>query len=240
VSCVLVAGPALRAVRSRCARISLHSDSVLIKNCTGAHVYLLDHSSDVEVVGCRNCEIYVTRPVDGPALFEGCVDCRVVLASQQFQARQCQDCSFGIYCVTGPALSNCSRIKISPWSGDKVTNLDPTKNQFLNVYDASQADGEERNFAICFDPVQVMILDVRKRGDSQSSEELRLAFDSGSGEGRENREDGGSIKAIKANEGSEDSTWHKTLELIDMSNNKRLSRFKSVLLSMTDEENREE
>ena len=253
------------------------SDSIHIKDCSGAYIYLFDVSSDVEVTGCRDCEVYVMRVVDGPVLLEDCVGCKLVVASQQFQAKRCHDCWFGIYSVTGPTLSESSGIEISPWSGcgdrplpgvdalglsrshpDRDPRLDPSANQFLNVYDASESCGDpsdpsqarSRNFVVRFDPVSVKVLGVRKRGDS-SSEESLMAWSNVAeykveveGSGTKTRfapaskSAGGaeasncSIKAIKM---CEDATWQKTLDLIDMSNNssKHLTRFKSVLLSMT-------
>ena len=207
--------------------------------------------------------------VDGPVLVTDCVGCKVVVASQQFQAKRCHDCWFGIHSVTGPTLSESTGIKISPWSGDGLeVRLDPSSNQFLNVYDASESrrDPNEpiqdhpRNFVVCFEPVQVRVLDVRKRGDSSTEETLMVfsetteyktesesecrAGDVG-GEGvaggdagpcpssrpEERADASGSIKAIKM---CEDTTWQKTLDLIDIDNgSQHLARFKSVLLSMT-------
>jgi hypothetical protein len=197
---------------------------VLIKNCNNAHVYVFDHSSDVEIVGCHGCEVYVTRPVDGPALLEDCSGCKVVVASQQFQAKRCQDCWFGIYTATGPLVSECEGLKISPWPGEGFLNLDPTKNQFLNVYDASvQGDGPP-NFVVRFDPVKLSILDVRKQNESRCdcSDEVPNVADAFE-----------SIKAIKC---TGPDVWQKTLALIDVegSQAKNLGRFKSILLSMAD------
>ncbi len=219
-------------------------------------------SSDVEVTGCRNCEVYVMRVVDGPVLLTDCSDCKLVVASQQFQAKRCRDCSFGIYSVTGPTLSESSGIEISPWSGIEATReggsvpLDSSANQFLNVYDASEPRSEPgkpaqdnlRNFVVRFDPVLVKVLGVRRRGDSCLEESLMVsskADDSNepneSNESKAGVANGGATGGFDIESGSikaikmcEDATWQKTLDLIDMSNNnnKHLARFKSVLLSM--------
>ena len=251
-----------------------HSDSLLIKDCIDTRIYILDHSSDVEVVGCRNVEIYIMRVVDGPALLEDCAGCKVVVASQQFQAKRCKDCWFGIYCATGPTLSESIGIKISPWGGElgkslgKVGKLDPSGNQWLNVYDASEpvrgeveknGDGPRRNFELGFDPVHVRMLNGRNRedgdgdGDGDDADGSLMVFSSPPNfESKQTRQSEGvgapgdvsgdvsgdvpgpddTIKAIKAAE-----QWKQTIDLIDMTNNnnKHLTRFKSVLLSMTAE-----
>jgi len=249
-----------------------HSDSLLIKNCMDTRIYILDHSSDVEVIGCRNVEIYIMRVVDGPALLEDCAGCKVVVASQQFQAKRCEDCWFGIYCATGPTLSESTGIKISPGGGElgnslgKVGKLDPSGNQWLNVYDASEpvigeveknGDGPRRNFELGFDPVHVRMLNGRNRedgdDDGDDADGSLMVFSSPPNvESKQRRQSEGmgapcdvsgdvsgdvpgpddSIKAIKAAE-----QWKQTIDLIDMTNNnnKHLTRFKSVLLSMTAE-----
>lgn len=34
-------------------------------------------------------------PVDGPAIFDGCNNCQVAVACQQFQAKNCSQIEFG-------------------------------------------------------------------------------------------------------------------------------------------------
>ena len=117
-------------------------------------MYLLDYASEVEITNCSNCQLFI-GPVDGPAIFDSCHNCNVAVSSQQFQAKSCGSCAFGLYCATSPSLSNCSDIKISCWSGAyaglsahfAAANLDPTKNQWNKVYDGS-AGTVEPNFVI--------------------------------------------------------------------------------------------
>ena len=118
-------------------------------------MYLLDYTSEVEVTNCNNCQIFI-GPVDGPAIFDSCHNCKVAVACQQFQAKGCEECDFGIYCATGPTLSGCSSIKFSYWAGAypglsqhfALANLDPTKNQWNRVYDASASNDGPANFVI--------------------------------------------------------------------------------------------
>ena len=128
-----------------------------LKDCT---VYLLDFTSEVECTRCTNCQIFI-GPVDGPAIFEECTNCHVSVACQQFQAKGSSLCDFAVYCATGPTLSNCTSISFSCWSGAYPglgshftnANLDPTKNQFHKVYDASQGDGDvPPNFTVSMAP----------------------------------------------------------------------------------------
>ena len=100
--------------------------------------------------------------MDGPAIFDGCANCQVAVACQQFQAKGCDRCQFGLYCATGPTLSGCTAIKVSCWSGAypgltahfAAAQLDPTKNQWNKVYDGSagaEADAAP-NFELSMEP----------------------------------------------------------------------------------------
>ncbi|KAI8103308.1 hypothetical protein M9435_004647 [Picochlorum sp. BPE23] len=144
---------------------SIDGEGVTLKNLTDCTVYLLDYASEVEVFHCVNCQIFI-GPVDGPALFQDCSNCHVAVASQQFQAKECSNCSFGLYCATGPTLSQCTGIRISSWSGSyhgldrhfACAHLDPSKNQFDKVYDASQVEGE--NYVVSMEPGEPWVVDI--------------------------------------------------------------------------------
>jgi len=128
---------------------------------------LLDYTSEVEVSDCENCQIFI-GPVDGPALFQGCRNCHVSSASQQFQAKECTHCVFGLYCATGPTLTLCQQITIGCWSGAYAglsthfskANLDPSKNDFGKVYDASQAEGQDMNYELLMEPQPAWVVGV--------------------------------------------------------------------------------
>lgn len=231
------------------------SEGVTIQDCSNSHVYLLDHSSEVEVIGCVNCTIFI-GPVDGPAIFEDCSSCKVAVASQQFQAKGCHDCDYSLYSATGPTLSQCTGICISPWCGSYSqldnhfisANLDPKKNQFSNVYDASQDDGSLPNFSVLVEPAEPWVLteeSYRTRKDTCPHIGQKLEGCEGASEcedGSDMCTSEGWIKAVKSqkshlvsNFGKEE--WQKTLELIDLDKNSNLSRFKSVLLSICNDEN---
>ena len=130
-------------------------ESFSIRNLSNCNVFLLDYTSEVEVTNCNNCRIFI-GPVDGPAIFNGNSDCDVAVACQQFQAKGTHNTRFSLYCATAPSLSNCSGIALSCWNGSypgldrhfHSANLDPTKNQWFNVYDASAFEGNSPNFEL--------------------------------------------------------------------------------------------
>lgn len=150
-------------------------ESFIIRNLIDCKVYLLDYTSEVEVTNCRNCQIFI-GPVDGPAIFDGNTNCTVSVACQQFQAKGTENSSFSLYCATGPSLSNCSQIILSCWNGSypglkehfAAANLDPTKNRWYQVYDASTTEGNVPNFQIVSQPSTPW--DVPIEGSTASSE----------------------------------------------------------------------
>lgn len=137
---------------------SVNGESFVIKNLEDCSVYLLDYTSEVEVSNCVNCSIFI-GPVDGPAIFDNCTGCKVAVASQQFQAKGCSGCKFGLYCATQPSLTGCSTIEIGSWVGAypglaahfAAANLDPKANNWNKVYDGSAEDGSEPNFSLVTD-----------------------------------------------------------------------------------------
>ena len=90
------------------------SESLTLRDLSNCSVYVLDHSSEVEASNCRDCQIFV-GPVDGAAIFDSCEGCTVAVASQQFQARGCEDVEFGLYCATAPTVRGCKGVKVGCW-----------------------------------------------------------------------------------------------------------------------------
>lgn len=235
-----------------------------LRNLTDCTVYLLDYASEVEVFHCVNCQIFI-GPVDGPALFQDCSNCHVAVASQQFQAKGCNNCSFGLYCATGPTLSQCTGIRISCWSGSyygldrhfACAHLDPSKNQFDKVYDASQVEGE--NYKVSMEPGEPWVVDVpgleeqqpvavaepeeeqqpvaapeeEKREEMKPVENDWIKAKHHPGRNDDDVEDGDDVVFSK-------EQWRKTVDFIDFGSNSGrksdLQRFKSVLLSLCNNE----
>lgn len=140
---------------------STRRESFSLRDLADCSVYLLDYTSEVDVTNCVNCQIFI-GPVDGPAIFDSCQNCNVAVACQQFQAKGCADCVFGLYCATVPTISGSSSIKVSCWSGAYAglnsqfasANLDPTKNQWNKIYDASAVNDQPPNFVLIEDAAE--------------------------------------------------------------------------------------
>lgn len=118
-----------------------------------------------------NCQLFI-GPVDGPAILTACQNCNVAVACQQFQAKGCSSCAFNLFTPIGPTLSGCSDIKVSCWTGAyagltshfAAANLDPTKNQWNRVYDASAVEGQSPNFVLSESPSEAWVVTVEGAG----------------------------------------------------------------------------
>jgi len=130
-------------------RPPLSSAPVLLKNLADCSVHILDHSSHADVVDCVNCQLFL-GPVDGAALFTRARGCLVAVAAQQFQARDCVDAEFGLYCATAPAVAGCAGLRFSCWMGAypgltshfAAASLDPLRNAWDRVLDVDAAFGD--------------------------------------------------------------------------------------------------
>ncbi|KAK9807838.1 hypothetical protein WJX72_010736 [[Myrmecia] bisecta] len=127
---------------------SINGESFTLKNLEDCSVYILDYTSEVEVTNCNNCQIFI-GPVDGPAIFDACSKCQVAVACQQFQAKNCTDIEFGLYCATQPSITSSSDIRFGCWMGAYpsltqhfgAANLDPKTNMWDKAYDVSGEEG---------------------------------------------------------------------------------------------------
>ncbi|KAK9862137.1 hypothetical protein WJX84_009854 [Apatococcus fuscideae] len=138
---------------------TINGETVSLKHLTDCTVYLLDYSSEVEVTNCTSCQIFI-GPIDGPAIFDACVACNITVACQQFQAKNCRDVDFGLYCSTQPTLKDSNEIRVACWMGAYpgltqhffTCNLDPTRNQWNKMNDLSSEMGLLTNFELVDQP----------------------------------------------------------------------------------------
>ena len=142
-------------------------ESFSLRDLSDCSVFLLDYASEVDVTNCVNCQIFI-GPVDGPAILDSCHNCNVAVACQQFQAKGCSECAFNLFTTIGPTLSGCSNIKVSCWTGAyaglnahfAAAHLDPTKNQWNRVYDASATEGQGPNFVLSEAPAEAWVVSI--------------------------------------------------------------------------------
>ncbi|KAG2443109.1 hypothetical protein HYH02_009522 [Chlamydomonas schloesseri] len=110
-------------------------------------VYILDHTSQVQVDDCVNCKIFI-GPTDGSVFVRDCRDCTLCVAARQLRTRDCTRLDIALYCATQPSIETSTHIKFSCWRGAypgltqhfSNAKLDPSKNTWMQVYDFNAKD----------------------------------------------------------------------------------------------------
>eukprot|EP00884_Botryococcus_braunii_P012703 jgi/Botrbrau1/21433/Bobra.0216s0046.3 len=122
-------------------------------DCFSYRVFILDHSSDINVTNCKKCQIFI-GPVDGLACFEGLNHCQIAVACNSFRAKACNSVDFEVLTASGPSIEESTDLRFCAWRAtypelqsqlDKI-GLDVKKNAFDKVYDSSL--GETPNFSL--------------------------------------------------------------------------------------------
>ncbi|GAQ91600.1 Beta-tubulin folding cofactor C [Klebsormidium nitens] len=121
---------------------SINGIDFILEDLTDCKVYLLDHSSQVQIDNCTRCEILI-GPVDGPAFFRDCRDCKVAVACRQLRTRDCHNIDVSLHVATDPIIESSSGVRFCPWlpsypeaeSQFKAANLPPGQNKWEAVYD---------------------------------------------------------------------------------------------------------
>eukprot|EP00884_Botryococcus_braunii_P012704 jgi/Botrbrau1/21434/Bobra.0216s0046.1 len=132
---------------------SINGEAVTLTALDNCKVFILDHSSDINVTNCKKCQIFI-GPVDGLACFEGLNHCQIAVACNSFRAKACNSVDFEVLTASGPSIEESTDLRFCAWRAtypelqsqlDKI-GLDVKKNAFDKVYDSSL--GETPNFSL--------------------------------------------------------------------------------------------
>lgn len=126
---------------------SLLGKDFVLEQLQDCVVYVLDHTSQVQVDDCVNCKI-VIGPCSGSIFIRDCSDCEIVTASRQLRTRDCKDLLLSVYCATQPSIETSIRLTFFPWAATypeltshfEAAGLDPSKNNWHKVYDFNGKD----------------------------------------------------------------------------------------------------
>ncbi|GLC56133.1 hypothetical protein PLESTB_001072300 [Pleodorina starrii] len=126
---------------------SINGNGFVLDTLHDCEVYLLDHTSQVQIDDCTNCKIFI-GPTDGSVFLRDCSDCTLCVAARQLRTRDCKDLDIALYCATQPSIETSTGIVFSCWRGAypgltehfKRARLDPTKNTWKQVYDFNRAE----------------------------------------------------------------------------------------------------
>ncbi|GFR49912.1 hypothetical protein Agub_g12020, partial [Astrephomene gubernaculifera] len=121
---------------------SINGNGFVLDTLQDCEVYILDHSSQVQVDDCINCKIFI-GPTDGSVFLRDCRDCELCVAARQLRTRDCHGLDMALYCATQPSIETSTRITFSCWRGAypglsehfKRARLDPDRNTWMQVYD---------------------------------------------------------------------------------------------------------
>ncbi|KAK3241757.1 hypothetical protein CYMTET_48505 [Cymbomonas tetramitiformis] len=121
---------------------SLNGYDFIIEDLQDCDVFILDHTSQIQIDDCINCRIFV-GPVGGSAFIRDCKDCRLEIACRQLRTRDCERLNLGLYCYTKPIIETSTDISFKCWMGAypglvehfKSADLDPSINTWYKVYD---------------------------------------------------------------------------------------------------------
>uniref|UniRef100_UPI00358FC5FB protein XRP2 n=1 Tax=Myxine glutinosa TaxID=7769 RepID=UPI00358FC5FB len=128
----------------------LHGRPFCVQACCDSDIVVLDHSAAVSVDDCTKCRITL-GPVSGSVFLRNCKDCTVLVACQQFRARDCSKLLVLLYCASQPIIEACAGIKFACYqcyypelaSQFQAAGLDVFNNDWSNVHDFTPIVGEQ-------------------------------------------------------------------------------------------------
>ena len=130
---------------------SVRGQQFVIEDCTGAEIYVLDHSAAVQVDACVGCRI-VIGPCESSVFLRDCRGCSVVLAAQQLRTRECHDCQMLLYCATQPIIESSSGLRLGCYMPHlypelraqfAAAKLLPWTNRWADVHDFTPEPGTD-------------------------------------------------------------------------------------------------
>lgn len=126
---------------------SIRGNGFVLDTLKDCEVYILDHTTQVQVDDCINCKIFI-GPCDGSVFIRDCKDCTLNVATRQLRTRDCANLKIGLYCATQPSIETSTCVEFSCWRGAYpgltqhfgAAKLDPSKNTWMQVYDFNSGD----------------------------------------------------------------------------------------------------
>ncbi|GIL81668.1 hypothetical protein Vretifemale_10675 [Volvox reticuliferus] len=126
---------------------SINGNGFVLDTLHDCEVYLLDHTSQVQIDDCINCKIFI-GPTDGSVFLRDCSNCTLCVAARQLRTRDCKELDISLYCATQPSIETSTGIVFSCWRGAypgltehfHKARLDPTKNTWRQVYDFNRTE----------------------------------------------------------------------------------------------------
>lgn len=91
---------------------SIDGEQFNIEECSDCDIFLLDRIAQVFVDECKNCRIFI-GPTESSVFIRNCQNCNLVLACQQFRARDCLHCKVALFCTTQPIIETSQQMSFA-------------------------------------------------------------------------------------------------------------------------------
>lgn len=120
-----------------------------IKDLSGCHASLMDHSDQVLVDNVDNCTILI-GPSSESVFLRNAKNCRFFIACKQFRCRDCVGCTVSLYSKTEPVVETSSGMLFYPYAAAypgqvahfAKANLPAAHNHWCNVFDFNKGDSK--------------------------------------------------------------------------------------------------
>ncbi|CAM9324867.1 unnamed protein product [Ectocarpus fasciculatus] len=99
---------------------SIGGQQFIVEECSECEVYLLDHTAALTIDLCTDCRVFA-GPCESrrdTTKISFCMDCTVVVACQQFRARDCTDCTFFLFSATQPVIESSAGLRFACYTLD--------------------------------------------------------------------------------------------------------------------------
>ncbi|OQS02227.1 hypothetical protein THRCLA_21472 [Thraustotheca clavata] len=90
---------------------SIAGQQFIIEECKQCSIFLLDHTTSVQIDQCSDCTIFV-GPCTSSLFVRDCTRVTLVCIAQQFRTRDCKDMDIWLFSTTAPIIETSSQLRI--------------------------------------------------------------------------------------------------------------------------------
>ena len=152
----------------------INKQQFIIEDCSHCSIYLLDTTATITVDSCDHC-ILVLGPCASSVFLRNCTNCLVMIACQQFRARDCKNVDFFLFTNTQPIIESSSSLRFTCWTASysalfaQMTDsrLSIWNNLWDTIYDFTPSDSGK---------VHWTKFDAKKDDDANSWKTLSSAY----------------------------------------------------------------
>ena len=95
---------------------SVQGQPFVIDNCNDCTLLVLDHCAQAQIDNVSDSKIFIGASSDS-VFVRNCSNSTFTVACGQLRTRDCQNCTFNLYCKTEPVIETSSYMKFGPFNG---------------------------------------------------------------------------------------------------------------------------